>query len=127
MNNTNVRWIITIILFPMITSIAHAKRLSFFTQDLAQKHEKILTEIGGRLTGSESEKKAAQYLDSEMKRIGLRPWNAQSYKHPFEFTAGTNLGKNNNLTINDTSLKLNKDYRPLVFSGLGDLDRKSVV
>lgn len=93
----------------------------------AKRYEKILTGFGGRLTGSESEQKTASFIDAEMKHMGLRPWHSQSYKHPFEFTAGTNLGKKNALNINGKSLELNKDFRPLVFSGLGDFEKADVV
>ena len=127
MKKINRRWAVPIILVVLLTTVAQAKRASVFTPDLAQKHEKILTDFGGRLTGSESEIKAAEYLDSELKRIGLRTWHSQSYKHPFEFTAGTNLGENNKFIVNGELLKLNKDYRPLVFSGLGDFAQADVV
>ncbi|VAW12016.1 tolB protein precursor, periplasmic protein involved in the tonb-independent uptake of group A colicins, partial [hydrothermal vent metagenome] len=99
----------------------------YFSADKAKTYEQKLTGFGGRLTGSESEQKTASFIDSEMKRIGLHPWHSQSYKHPFEFTAGTNLGENNSLNINDKTLILDKDYRPLVFSGLGGFDKAGVV
>ncbi len=44
----------------------------------------------GRLAGSEGERKAADYLVSELKRIGARPLPGQAdYRLPFQFTAGS--------------------------------------
>ncbi|MFK8013722.1 MAG: M20/M25/M40 family metallo-hydrolase [Marinicellaceae bacterium] len=93
----------------------------------AEKHVAKLTSFGGRLTGSKSEAQAADYIGSELKRIGLSPWQSESYKHSFRFTAGTNLGENNSLTVNGKKLQLDKDFRPLVFSGLGEFSKAPVV
>jgi hypothetical protein len=44
----------------------------------------------GRLTGSNGERLASQYIAGELKRIGARPLPGQSdYRLPFPFTAGT--------------------------------------
>ena len=120
-----------IILIALQFQLANAKSVAPTTSALSpakiKQHVVSLVEIGGRLTGTESEAKAATYLDKELKRIGLSPWKSESYKHPFEFTAGTNLGENNKFRVNGNMLELNKDYRPLVFSGLGDFDKTTVV
>ncbi|MBL4659665.1 MAG: M20/M25/M40 family metallo-hydrolase [Alcanivoracaceae bacterium] len=119
--------LILLLLVALQIQAADAKPTAAINSTKIKNHVINLTEIGGRLTGSDSEAKAASYIDNELKRIGLRPWHSQSYKHPFEFTAGTNLGKNNSLTINGQALELNKDYRPLVFSGLGDFEKAGLV
>src|SRR5687767_13173126 len=47
----------------------------------------------GRLAGSNGERLAAEYLVSQLKRIGARPLPGQKdYRLPFEFTAGTRDG-----------------------------------
>jgi hypothetical protein len=104
-----------------------AKQPSLISKETAKKHILKLTQTGGRLTGSESEAKAAEYIINELKSYGLTPWNSDSYKHAFEFNAGTNLGENNKLIVNDEELKVDKDFRPLVFSGLGDFAKAPVV
>ncbi|VAW34614.1 tolB protein precursor, periplasmic protein involved in the tonb-independent uptake of group A colicins, partial [hydrothermal vent metagenome] len=120
-----------IILIALQFQLANARSVAPTTSALSpvkiKQHVFSLVEIGGRLTGTESEAKAAAYLDTELKRIGLAPWKSKSYKHPFEFTAGTNLGEDNKFTVNGNMLELNQDYRPLVFSGLGDFDKAAVV
>jgi hypothetical protein len=47
----------------------------------------------GRLTGSNGERLAADYLVSQLKRLGARPLpNQNDFRLPFEFTAGTRDG-----------------------------------
>ena len=116
-----------ILILTLQFNLVNAKPNSGINPDKVKNHVINLTQIGGRLTGSESEAKAAVYIENEFKNIGLMPWHSQSYKHPFEFTAGTNLGNNNKLKVNGKELTLNKEYRPLVFSGLGVYDSASVV
>jgi Zn-dependent M28 family amino/carboxypeptidase len=49
--------------------------------------------LEGRLVGSAGERLAADYLVSQLKRIGARPLPGQKdYRLPFEFTAGTRDG-----------------------------------
>src|SRR5437868_4984864 len=44
----------------------------------------------GRLTGTNGEQLASDYIISQLKRIGARPLPGRNdYKLPFEFTAGT--------------------------------------
>jgi hypothetical protein len=46
--------------------------------------------LEGRLAGSAGERKAAEYLVKELKRIGARPLPGQAdFRLPFEFTAGS--------------------------------------
>jgi len=104
-----------------------AKAPTIINAEKAQKHVVNLTELGGRLTGSDSEAAAAQYIQKQLKEIGISPWESESYKHSFEFNAGTNLGQNNRLTVNGKDLTVDKDFRPLVFSGLGEFSKAPVV
>src|SRR5215217_480087 len=47
----------------------------------------------GRLTGSNGERLAAEYLVGQLKKIGARPLpNQKDYRLPFEFTAGARDG-----------------------------------
>jgi Peptidase family M28/PDZ domain len=48
-------------------------------------------EMEGRLTGSEGARRAADYIVSELERMGVRPLPGhESFRLPFEFTAGVN-------------------------------------
>jgi len=47
-------------------------------------------DLGGRMTGSEGERKTVDYLARELERLGARPLPGQhGFRLPFEFTAGT--------------------------------------
>ena len=49
--------------------------------------------LEGRLAGSEGERRAAEILIAEIKRIGAAPLPGRSdYRFPFEFTAGSRDG-----------------------------------
>jgi len=83
----------------LIAFSAQAKRQSIINAQNAEKHVNAIVQTGGRLTGSKSAKKAADYISSELKRMGLQPWQSQSYKWTFKFVSkidkpkqqGTNL------------------------------------
>lgn len=50
-------------------------------------------ELGGRLTGTEGAEQAADYVARRLEAVGVRPLPGKDdhdgYRHPFEFTAGT--------------------------------------
>lgn len=46
--------------------------------------------LQGRLTGSEGEKKAADYLAAEFKKLGLKPYNKKSYFQKFDYKVRLN-------------------------------------
>lgn len=52
-----------------------------------KKHISYLAsdELKGRLTGSEGEMKASEYLVKEFKNLGLKPYENKSYKQNFEY------------------------------------------
>ncbi len=106
---------------------AYAKPYTPINDENLTQHVKKITELGGRSAGSKSEENAAKYIDTTLKEIGLSPWGSQSYKHTFEFSAGTKLGPQNRLTVNSENLHINKDYRPLAFSGTGTYPISQVV
>lgn len=56
------------------------KHISYLASDALQ----------GRLTGSEGEKKAASYLSKEMKTLGLKPYQNNSYFQTFTYTIKLN-------------------------------------
>ncbi len=50
-------------------------------------------DLGGRLTGSDGERRAGDYIVGQLKRMGARPLPGRTdYRLPFEFTAGTKDG-----------------------------------
>lgn len=52
------------------------KHISFLASD----------DLKGRLTGSPEEKKAAQYLGEQFKKLGLKPYRGSSYSIPFTYS-----------------------------------------
>ncbi|MBM3289677.1 MAG: M28 family peptidase, partial [Candidatus Hydrogenedentes bacterium] len=80
--------------------------------------------LAGRLTGTDGERLATNYVADTFKALGLRPAGAGgTYFDPFEFTAGVSLGNTNSLAMRpagaETAFAIDSDWRPLAFSKLG--------
>ncbi|HYF36988.1 MAG TPA: M28 family peptidase [Prosthecobacter sp.] len=84
-------------------------------------------ELDGRLTGTEGERLATQYVADAFKGIGLLPYGDKEWFEPFEFTAGVALGEKNALKLNDEKLVTDRDWRPLSFSQLGEIPASAIV
>jgi hypothetical protein len=50
------------------------------------------SELSGRLTGSEGERRAGDYIIARLKAMGAVPIPGRDYRHAFEFTAGARDG-----------------------------------
>src|SRR5206468_6917779 len=69
------------------TIVAQQSRTRQHVQTLASE------KFDGRMTGSPGERLAADYIVSELKRIGAKPVpGLNDYRLPFEFTAGSRDG-----------------------------------
>jgi hypothetical protein len=78
--------------------------------------------LDGRLVGSAGERLAADYLVSQLKRIGTRPVPGNSdYLLPFDFTAGTRDG-GSALTIGSRSFSNRTEVQALSFSDNGSAE-----
>jgi len=78
-------------------------------------------ELAGRLTGTEGERLATQYVATYFEELGLEPGgDGDSYFQKFEFTAGIDLGDNNRLTFDGNEQKLHEAWRPISFSETGE-------
>jgi hypothetical protein len=86
--------LITLLLLSAFTTV-QSQNISV---PLLKKHISYLASdvLKGRGTSSEEEKKAADYLAAEFKRLGLKPGNKDSYLHEFTFKK--------NLDPHDTSV-----------------------
>lgn len=75
-----------------------------------KKHLTIVAgpEMEGREAASEGERKAAAYLESQYKKLGLKPGNGNSYLQPFTLFQSelTETG----FSVNGRSFQLDKDY-----------------
>ncbi|HBJ35491.1 MAG TPA: peptidase M28 [Planctomycetaceae bacterium] len=94
------------------------------------RHVDYLTrpELGGRLTGTEGERRATQYVAAYLESLGFEPAGTDgSWFQTFEFPAGSELTAKNSLTIAGEELTLGKAWQPLSFSGDGDFESAPVV
>lgn len=82
-------------------------------------------DLEGRRAGTRGGRKAAQYIVREFRSYGLKPVgeSGHSFKSPFEFVSGVELGRRNRLKLKSEQemyrLRLGKDFRPLGFSSTG--------
>jgi Tol biopolymer transport system component len=89
-------------------------------------------ELEGRLTGTQGEKLATQYVADVFSKIGLQAMgDKDTWFENFDFTAGVALGKDNTLSSaqGQTSAiwEVEKDWRPLSFSQTGEVPASGVV
>jgi Tol biopolymer transport system component len=85
-------------------------------------------ELQGRLTGTPGEKLATAYVAAYLDSLGLKPAGDKgTFFQEFEFTSGVALGKKNALVSGKKEYQLNKDWKPLSFSGEGDFKPADVV
>ncbi|MCP5558860.1 MAG: M28 family peptidase [Verrucomicrobiaceae bacterium] len=86
----------------------------------------------GRLTGTEGERLATQYVADAFKEIGLVPFgDDDGWFDSFDFTAGVALGAGNSLTLSGKDgtkiFETEKNWRPLSFSQIGDIPASGIV
>ena len=116
------------------TSSAKQSSSDFRPADIV-RHVKYLCRpaLGGRMTGSVGEKKAVSYVAAYFDYLGLQPaGDDEKWFQRFEFPNGATLNDDNLLVLrNDgdkpTELKVDKDWRPLTFSGNVKVDPTDIV
>lgn len=99
------------------------------------RHVDYLTrpELGGRLTGTEGEKRATAYVAAYLESLGFEPAGANgSFFHEFEFPAGSTLGPKNKFSVDigeseSVSAELSEHWTPLSFSETGEIEPGPVV
>lgn len=94
------------------------------------RHVDYLTrpELGGRLTGTEGERRATAYVAAYLESIGFEPAGENgTFYQSFGFPAGSKLTDANEMLVNDQQLDLDKDWRPLAFSKDGETAKTGVV
>jgi Tol biopolymer transport system component len=88
--------------------------------------------LGGRLTGSDGERLATDYVAKVFGALGLQPAGDDgTFFQTFPFTAGISLDATNVLTVHtpqgDRTFTVDSDWRPLAFSRPGAIDVASMV
>ena len=100
-------------------------------EDLRQHVTVLASDVmDGRLTGTEGERLATQYVADVFQGLGLQPYGDQGWFEPFGFTAGVALGDGNRLAIEgagEVPVKADLDWRPLSFSQTGEVSASGVV
>ncbi|MBL9116238.1 MAG: M28 family peptidase [Verrucomicrobiaceae bacterium] len=98
-------------------------------EDLRSHVEYLASDkLDGRLTGTEGEKLATQYVADFFASLKLVPaGDKDTWFDDFDFTAGVALDDGNTLTLGSKSLKTDADWRPLSFSQTGELKPAGVV
>lgn len=94
------------------------------------RHVDFLTrpELGGRLTGSEGERRATAYVAAYLESLGFEPAGDEgTFFHTFDFPAGSRLTDGNKMSSQGKSLTLDVDWRPVSFSKDGELPETGVV
>ncbi|MGH7900570.1 MAG: M20/M25/M40 family metallo-hydrolase [Thermodesulfobacteriota bacterium] len=95
------------------------------TQDLISHISYLASdELEGRKAGTEGANLAANYIESEFKKAGLKPLGDDgTYFQEFSLISGIRLGDSNSFKIeygdNINDLKIKDDYLPLSFSSTG--------
>jgi hypothetical protein len=90
------------LLFVVNTSVADVTQVQADVRYLASE------ELAGRMTGTDGERLAAEYISAQLKAIGAQPLPGRdSMLHPFEFTAGMDDG--------GSSVTLHRGDEALVF------------
>ncbi len=71
--------------------------------------------LEGRRTGTEGERKAAEYIEKRYQQMKIAPYK-NTYYHPFRFTHGKEISPANRMNINGVNIRSNEDGFPLPFS-----------
>ena len=101
-----------------------------FSPTDVMRHVDFLTrkELGGRLTGTDGERRATAYVAAYLESIGFEPAGDNgTFFHSFDFPAGSSLTDKNQMKVGERTIELGKQWRPLSFSRSGSLDPTDVV
>jgi Zn-dependent M28 family amino/carboxypeptidase len=117
------------------TGISSAKKANadFDPRDIMRHVDYLCRkELGGRMTGSPGERKATAYVAAYLDHLGVKPAGDNgTWFQKFDFPNGAELGQKNRLSlkIGDSidEFVVNKDWRPLTFSGNVEIDPTDVV
>ena len=107
-----------------------AESVPEFTAADAGRHVDYLTrrELAGRMTGSEGERLATAYVAAYLEFLGFEPAGEnETFFHSFDFPAGAELTDVNAMKLGDATLEIDRDFRPLAFSGDGPFESAEVV
>ena len=111
------------------TSAMSASDADYSAADF-MRHVDYLTrpELGGRLTGTEGERRATAYVAAYLDQLGFVPAGENgTYFQRFEFPAGSEVQPSTSLNTAGRTWQLDEDFRPVSFSGDGSFEADEVV
>ncbi len=76
--------------------------------------------LEGRRTGTEGERKAADYLVAHYTQAGIYPYKG-NYRYSFNFVNGKEIAANSYIRINSKDLRIKEEVFPLPFSANGEV------
>lgn len=109
----------------MVSSASADSELQVGASQISTEHlrEHVETladpELEGRANGSEGAEQAAQYIESQFKKIGLEPAGAEGFRHRFRVYSGVRVEGVIGLRDLARGYEFNKDYTPLGLSADG--------
>lgn len=130
------RILMSFYIFLPISLYAQTAPLTYvITKENLQKHVVFLSSghLQGRLTGSQGEALATQYVAKQFAQMGLQPGGDHgTFFQTFDFSASPVLGKNNFFAITGKKgatkrLVLNKEWCPLSFSASQSFETAKLV
>ncbi len=77
--------------------------------------------LEGRMTGSNGETLAMQYIIEQYQQIGLEPQGVKGYIQEFEVNQGKQIEPATYLKVDNNTLLLSKEYLPLSYSALSQV------
>jgi aminopeptidase YwaD len=96
------------------------------TKELQEEIKYLSSDVlKGRLTGSEGDSIAADYIKYELATVGLVPLSGDGLQR-FKVTKRVLAGKENSLAVNGTNYTPEKDFMPLGFSSNSGLESEVI-
>ncbi|MCI0405775.1 MAG: M20/M25/M40 family metallo-hydrolase [candidate division Zixibacteria bacterium] len=126
MNKRLIRTFQSAFVFLLVTSPllwAHSDPLSTISEDDIIRHIQVLASdsLEGRRSGEPGSAKAAAYIESEFKKIGLLPGGVNgTYRQPFDVVAASELGEKNYLKVDGKELPIREKWMPLSYTQTGE-------
>lgn len=122
---------LTLLLLTLLVCLPLASSAGYdITADSIYKHIAILASdsLEGREVGEPGEWKAAMYIQSIFKQIGLEPkGDPGQYLQAFGFNKQIDFGPGNKLAVNGTDLLIREEFLPMYQSASQSFDFKEVV
>jgi aminopeptidase YwaD len=118
-------FIVCIVASPGLHLDAQSRAISKKDKIVAAKLRKDITylandELQGRRTGTNGERRAADYIEDRYRQMDIAPFMGQ-YKYPFYFTHGREITETSAIVINGNTLQMQDDVFPMPFTNTGHI------